>query len=227
MTSVSALETWLEKAQVGLVPKKVQVHRAGKTYEATRYVRPEQEKAVLGEAAAEFVDFDSANAWSEAWKPKLSSQEQSALAGYRHGEYIQINSSLRGTMSSSGQTRKLIAGLDSAMKKSKLPTSVVSYRGVRLPLDRFRVGEVFSDAGFVSTTLVKPYAAWFAERSRGVGQQQPSVLIKVLLPAGTNAVYTGEHEAELLLPRGSQFLVKDTAVQEDGLSVVTVELHRD
>lgn len=46
-TSIDLFSEWLDKLQPGLVPKKVEVERNGKTFLSTRFVRPDESTGII------------------------------------------------------------------------------------------------------------------------------------------------------------------------------------
>jgi hypothetical protein len=124
-----------------------------------------------------------------------------------------MNEALRDPLISTDGVATIIAGVDGAIEYApSLNVPITVYRGVRgNGLDFFkskRVGDVYSDKGFSSTSLDPAIGVKFAD-SRGI-------LLRMKLPAGTKGVFpasvTGMHsqfsrEAEFLLPRDSKFRI--------------------
>jgi hypothetical protein len=170
-----------------------------------------------------FNDVDAAERWIETtfaiWEASLTDAERSAITAYKATDaYIRINGELRAGTSSPGDAR-LIGALDTALHRFVLPTPVIVYRGwYQLPLfDQWRYlsGARISDRGYFSTSLLKAAAEGFITVT-----DYDAILARILLPAGVHAVHVAtpdlvvqQHQAEILLPRGSVFRVTATHLQ--------------
>jgi len=106
-----------------------------------------------------------------------------------------------------------IKGLDSLMKRSTIPKSVIAFRGIDYEtyekIEKHK-GKTFVDKGFVSTTLLSS----IVNPKRGPTPYEAVVMIKA--PKGTRCYYVnrakkygGRNEFELLLDRGTKFKVKE------------------
>lgn len=127
-----------------------------------------------------------------------TADELSALEDYAGNEYLAINSHLRGEFRTpDANVKRSVRQLDSLISKSTISEPVRVYRGIAARVQDVRVGEVFGDKGFVSTSMNADVARQFAE----------GLLLRINVPAGTNAVHVPGDESELLLPRGSRFKV--------------------
>lgn len=104
------------------------------------------------------------------------------------------------------------AQLDSYMKKSTLPADTTVFRGIDSDV-LFADGEppmpgtLIRDDGFVSTSTSLKEAGWFGD-----------VMLHMQLPKGFNAIDTQSDEAEVLLPRGTQFKV--TEIKDNGDTIM-------
>lgn len=161
-------------------------------------------------------------AWQADTKAKLTGPEISAISSYTDGGYGQINSQLRqSTGVGNVSIAQQVARLDSALAKaelSKQPT-VVSRKvsNVSAWSSSAKPGTVIQDNGYLST-------------STNGGTWGGDVHLKILLPAGTRGLWvntTGgsshSNEKEIILPRGSQFIVHER-VETGGAVVLYVEL---
>lgn len=131
-----------------------------------------------------------------------STDEVDAMFAYTlKTQYAEINGSLRqGKVNAN--VASWIKGLDSAISKVFLPTSVLLFRGAQVKdIGNLEVGDVFQDKGFVSTSL-DPNTAWeFTPADAG------SVLIGIQTPQGTNVCKGQAGYRELILKRGLHFQV--------------------
>jgi hypothetical protein len=129
-----------------------------------------------------------------------------------------INEALRDPVISTDGVATTIALLDGAIEYAPpLDSPITVYRGVKgNGLDFFealKVGDVYSDKGFSSTSLDPAMGAKFANAESGMYQ---GIVLRMKLPAGTQGVFpasvTGiesqfSREAEFLLPRDSKFKI--------------------
>jgi hypothetical protein len=122
------------------------------------------------------------------------------------GVHQAINGDLR-----AGKTDVMhVSNLDAAIGSSSLSADTPLHRGVQFKtakeqqkfMAQLEPGAVVSDAGYMSTTLDESTASQFA----GFGTR-PAVTFNINAPAGTNFLYLGDREHELLLPRGTKLRV--------------------
>jgi 8-oxo-dGTP pyrophosphatase MutT (NUDIX family) len=141
-----------------------------------------------------------------AAKSGLTSSEESAVLKYTGSFHDTLNSALR-----KGDTQTYaseVKALDSAVSKLQLQQDVTLFRGVSPgAVSKFQnslvPGAVISDKGFVSTSTSFNTAQIFADGG---------MVLQIYAKKGSKAVpINGEshhpNEAEVLLPRGSQFKV--------------------
>lgn len=155
--------------------------------------------------------------------PKLSFSEEIALGHYAGGGYRDINFGLRhGGLGEENQDH--VNAISRLMRGSTTDQEISAWRGIRsgvLPEKDISAGRL-SDKAFVSTSLVAEHAARFAGE-RGV-------LVEVRIPKGSNALNLsrpgigGGAEAELLLPRNTDFdVISDTGPMK-GMRKIVVEI---
>lgn len=126
------------------------------------------------------------------------------------------------------ETKQHISGLDSAMEKSKLPTPIVTYRGIdNLPAlfgrhDNLEGAEV-TDPAFMSTTTNPGTAAQFfvaggMASARGKEFAHESAVLRLTVPEGIGAITLtpdGSNVGEVLLERGLKLRVKADLGEQD------------
>jgi hypothetical protein len=115
----------------------------------------------------------------------------------------------------------LIAGLDETMVRTpNITRSITVYRGLDADsvegFDNLEPGDIFSDAGFVSTSLDSQIAVTFADRF----MKPDGVVLEINVPANTEGIFPNSwlsdtsntffNEFEFLLPRDAQFKVIST-----------------
>ncbi len=119
-----------------------------------------------------------------------------------------------------GDVATLAKALDSAIYKIKTNEPVTVYRGfgtLSNTIAKAKVGQSIQDRGFVSTSLSAHAASTFSDSK---------TLAKIDIPKGSPALYMGhvtKDEAEVLLPRGTQFVVtgrSSTKIGNDKFTVV-------
>lgn len=152
-----------------------------------------------------------AKAWGEKMPDSLSlaPHAKETLTLYSGRGAYEVNRGLRqGTLRPSA--KPIAAGLDDLMKKSAVHEDVVVMRA--LDADAFGgveglkklVGGIFSDKGFLSTSLSdKPLGTLSAKQVR----------MSITVPKGTPAIYVGKAsqfkaERELLLDRGTRLAIE-------------------
>lgn len=142
---------------------------------------------------------------------KLPDDQRKAVQYYIGNGYDTINSYLRGQAndihSNTGSLLKNeVESIDKAIADSTLPRNLIVYRGIDLAEvvgnKELRVGSKLSDRGFVSTSLNKNLAEWFARENSPMTYNKPSV-IQISVPKGTNGLRGNMVDREILLPRGS------------------------
>ncbi len=150
---------------------------------------------------------------------ELTDDEKASLKDYTGEGYIPINSSLRGKGLNHPDNKKNITNLDSAIKKSRFDKSVsyLLYRGIGKNRkdeissqigtnldDKTAVGRVYTDSGYVSTSLQTSTANRFGNHLLTI-KTKPGANGIDLAGGSSNAL-----EKEVLLPRGSKFRITDT-----------------
>jgi hypothetical protein len=133
----------------------------------------------------------------------LTKLEKNAFTAYTVSGFRNINTGLRTGDYPQGRA-PAVDIMQKAIMSNTLKTGVVVFRGV----DKFNMGankgnnntlgsgDVFTDKGFVSTSLRQPVAENFA-RSLGI----PAVA-EITVPAGSNAIGLLHNESEIVLPAG-------------------------
>ena len=114
--------------------------------------------------------------------------------------------------------------MDGAFGKAQLKTDTILRRGMQLP-DKFELGQIYTDKGYVSTTISKNIRDTFvgaSEASKKVGSKVYSVEINaskgqnILLPDVARGKYILS-EGEMILPRGSKFIIDTIGDEVDGV----------
>ena len=196
-------------------PIKKKAAPAPETYEPDAF-------AMISDSARFQTDKDH-DAWSERvfadWYKSLSKDEAHALRGYKENDYDAINKDLR-SGSLSERSSKSVKHLDSAIAKSSLPEDVQVFRGFSLPKDMMSkngdyshlIGRSLSDQAYNSVSTRPKVAKTFMN-----GSHDGTVMLKMTLPKGSKAASMNKglgsdldytDESELLLPRGTQYVVK-------------------
>jgi len=178
-------------------------------------------------SAVSFDNDEDATDWLETnMNVSLTEDELRAKSDYSASGFWSINGYARGTEEihqlDLERVKKTTESLSSAIDKSSIPHDVVSYRGVRQSLldDLFgqkgpQAGDVLEDNGFASTSLMP------MPRGRSV--------FRLVLPRGTKALYGSKPEMELILARGSRFVVKGVSTgplpgERGDFTIIDVEI---
>lgn len=144
---------------------------------------------------------------------RLTAKQNTALENYGSEDYDPINWGLRhsGTVGIEDQ----VAVLDAAFERGSivLANDVTVYRSIdNGDQVELWVGKDFTDAAYVSTSLIQNTA-------EGFGGLSPDMMtMRIELPAGSRVLLGTDTEQEILLPRGSSFEVES----RDGQDIVNM-----
>jgi hypothetical protein len=150
------------------------------------------------------------NRYSKVWAKQLNSKQVAAINEYSKN-YGDMNNWLRGLDKKASKTTKAeIKQIDQAFKKFKNPKQTTVWRGLStdgfmagLKADKLKVGAVYQDKGYMSTTFDQEIALKY-----GTG-----IVLEITLPKGkSTGAYIGnlsdwKIEKEYLIKHGSQFKV--------------------
>lgn len=106
-----------------------------------------------------------------------------------------------------------------------LPVSVTLFRGLNVPVS-MKVGDTFTDRGFVSTSLSRSVVDDFLVDVQGGGMKSlgsAHTVLRIAAPKGTKALYGREDEEEFILGPDTKFRVTQTG-QEGAATVIDVEI---
>jgi hypothetical protein len=149
-----------------------------------------------------------------------SNPEYASSISIYQGKYGKIiNEALRDPLISTNQVEKQITELDEVLDSAPpLKEQVLAYRGISGKglefFENLKVGDVFQDKGYVSTTLSAKIAGIFAGADLSPDFQ--GMVLQFHLPKGTKGLFptpflglgTASYpEMEFLLPRDSKFKV--------------------
>jgi hypothetical protein len=143
----------------------------------------------------------------------------SSVSIYQEKYGTVINEALRDPLISTGQVEKQISDLDKVLDSAPpLKEQIIAYRGINgLGLEFFeslKVGDVFQDKGYVSTTLNPKTAGTFANSD--LSSYAQGMVLQFHLPKGTKGLFPTPFlgigtlsfsELEFLLPRDTKFKV--------------------
>jgi len=156
-----------------------------------------------------------------AWRTALTADETQAVHSHQGHAYRNMNRGLRYAAGGDPRGNHLIdhtrmQQLDALISRGRVPHDTTVYRGRRrvthLAAARAVIGTWDTDHGYVSTSVNVAVGEGFALRGDTNG-----TLYQITVPAGSHAAWLhsldveelGEHE--LLLPRGSEFLITDVS----------------
>lgn len=172
------------------------------------------------------------------FREELTREERMAVAGYQDMGFIQhkwevtppdlehpncsvINSFLRfvefrDALSDADYDicLELIGLIDSAIQKSVIREELTVIRGLSDSrwFEQFREKSILSDFAFGSFSLSPDAACRYA----GLNAAGQKVFVTYDLPAGSHALYMGQKEEEMLLPRGMMYLVDEIDYAKPG-----------
>lgn len=140
----------------------------------------------------------------------FSDDEKEALKVYGGEQYHDINHSLRHGMTPPTGLGVHIKNLDALMARSATPKEMKVWRIFvpeqfkSLGIERLKVGETFTDRGFVSTTTTPNKIA---------DELKDPIKVQIVIPKGYPAVQLGSHatiqQKEITLDRNTTFRVKE------------------
>lgn len=189
-------------------------------------------------APADMTNSNSGYKWNGVYSNAKFTGEQmfEAVQDYKGSGYTNMNTHLRnskgklqdsefwGSSYTSGLTyQNTVRAIDDVMKKSRLQSPIVSYRGFGSPEKVFAgvynggatdlTGMEFTDYGFQSTSTSVKKAEDFA----GVGYGDPNqhIVLKIFTPKGYGAIKVSgpEYENEILLDRSTRYrIVRDNGI---------------
>jgi hypothetical protein len=166
---------------------------------------------VLGEArdyhgrfsANGIGDPGAVSALAEAQK-HLTDEEARSFGSYVFNDGEQLNEALRNGWPLNASDKRVVAGMDSALRKVRATGEIHVWRGVTGMSNILRPNTVFMDPAFVSTSLKRDAAEEFGDK-----------IMRIRVPRG-HGIIDAEHiktvaptyAKELILSRRSQFLIK-------------------
>lgn len=169
---------------------------------AAEMAKQSQEKAKVSNAKAHAANAQYNKMKEYAAHP--TAQQQTAISKYSGSAYNALNEQLRHNQET-GHNNKTVKDLDSYLMNSTIPETVTVRRGVsgeyaKILKSIIFEGTKFIDRGFVSTSAKEGWD-W------GSG-----MTFEIEVPAGSKGAAIGKwshhsHEMEVLLPRGSAFVV--------------------
>ncbi len=162
---------------------------------------------------------------------KLDYFAQMPIKGYAGTDHsYAVNKGLReGSFKGNNRAKEIADKLTDVLDKVSFPMTVKAFRAINADTDeegeailanfKANVGKAIVDKAFVSTTVSEKYA-----RKWGEGSEAPGVLVEVVIPKGSKALYipkevSGKQEYEVLVQRNSKFKVQSV----EG-SIVKLEL---
>lgn len=203
-------------------------------------VGAEQAESIAPSFAVEQTGFDEMMKEYDGWAKSLTEKELSieGIDGYQGSGYRYVNPYLRGQPLGPRTSEELLDAfinkyktidkLDSALNKASLPKNISVYRGaVSSSVNKFNVGDILNDKGFLSTSLDKDFAI---KMGRSMSEQinKNFYLLEINAPKGTkagflDAAFGYKAEQEVLFARGQRMLILDI-IQEGDYTRVIAEI---
>lgn len=181
----------------------------------------------------EMTVFSTAKERDDYFAQLLSSQRKEGFTEENYPQFVgaireyesrlgyDLNEALRDPLISKSRYQNTIDSLDKAIETAPpLSEEVIAYRGIKGNglnfFETLKVGDVFEDKGYVSTTV----DAGVAQQFGSSGSMYQGLAMRIKLPAGSKGIFPSGYkalgrddwernadEAEFLLPRGSKFKV--------------------
>lgn len=178
----------------------------------------DQYKVIKGYGGEELIDMNSANAWTNRWWNTIDSDVKHAWGFYTGSGYRGLNAWLRGIPPYQNFYTGPLDTLKTYSKQLSQSMRAVDkqftvFRGSNAKLSDFKVGNLWSDKGFTSTSI---------NPAGGFGG---NVRFKIICPPGTKGMYIGRKsshpgENEFLLDKNTQFRVLEVDGNEVTLVVI-------
>lgn len=167
--------------------------------------RSEDTALLRDSAETRFVDVMDQNTWRD-----LSPEDEPLYEGwnnYVRSGYRGMNGALRGTEPMTSSNADFIRGLETYIDQS--PTTredLLLWRGVKGD-PGINVGDVFTEPGFLSTSLDPEQARSFARLDSGI-------IFRIRAPQGANAVIGMLPEREVLFQRGTRLIITGDTMRD-------------
>lgn len=148
------------------------------------------------------------NRW-DVTPPDLEHANCSVINAYLRDASFRKELSMNDTL----QCGKLISLLDSAVEKSVVTHPLNVIRGLsdsKWFEETYKVGMLYKEDGFGSYSLSIESAVRYA----GVNKSGKQIFLARILDSGSRAVYLGRKEEEMLIRRGSEYII-DEVVEVD------------
>lgn len=187
----------------------------------------------------QFVKKDAMEKLSDTRLEREHPEHVKAVTSYTGHKFDHINRRLRGN---SPVDKKIVGALDALFAERVLKSPITTYRGVNAPpkaLMNLKVGDVFADKGYTSTSSSKRIASEFAGAESVWAEEEDDeggIIFEMSVPKGHSAIRFGlglgalHDEQEVLLPRNSIFKVESVEPLRRGskykkikLSVVSIK----
>lgn len=179
-----------------------------------------------------FDNADDASSWGNSsfaeWNQSLTKSERRAFELYQSSEYRDLNAALRTGESLDKDQKSLTKNLDAALDRASIDKDIVAYRGFSSQsyIDNFDqlAGTIVTDNGYISTSVDKAIGQKFAEYA--LEEEFEPIIAEIRLPKGSKAAYINTlslNENEVLIPRGSQFQVVSTSM-DNGIRKIVMEV---
>jgi hypothetical protein len=146
-------------------------------------------------------------------KKELTEADRSVARDYVTHRYKPLNDTLRGKRMPDKYHYDEVGSMDKMINSWSAPDDVIVYRGGDSTVwESLEVGDTLEDKGYTSTSVSPEHAKAFSASNRS------KKYLQIRVPKGSHAVPASSIEQELVLPRGSKFLV--TGEHTDGQYVV-------
>jgi hypothetical protein len=146
----------------------------------------------------------------------LSNSRKTSLYEYTTGSHNRINGALYGIEPMSDLIKENIHDIDSAIDRFTVENNMSVYSGTnRQHYENWKLGEIKTIDGYLSTTITKKTAETFYKREKKRGNQP--VMLEIRVPKGSRGIYIGNNtgfdkpQNEFLLGKGLHYRVIDNS----------------
>ena len=162
-----------------------------------------------GRTSEPFQEIDDLDIWGEKHYGKflrdLPANQRDGIIHYTASHYYEMNEYLRGINTTiSASDKSAIKHAVEALEKTSAPENIIGFRGIRPfgifnDLHSLKIGTVYQDKGFTSTSLDKTRSFF-------------GIKVKIHIPKGSKGAYVDSisayrGEKEFLIPPGAKFQI--------------------
>jgi hypothetical protein len=156
---------------------------------------------------------------------RLTRVQKTSLSEYTTSEHKHINGALYGIEPMTPFIKDSISNIEAAMDKFAVENNMSVYSGTnKKHYENWKVGEIKTIEGYLSTSITKKHAELFYKREEKMGNIP--LMLEVRVPTGARGLYIGDNtgfkqpQNEFLLGKGLQYRVIDNTGEKIILEII-------